>query len=295
MPPNLDNFAKHTPVTATVIHLSSALGAEIVGVDLAEPLDPATIATIRAALWDNLVLLFRGQRFSAEDQLRFAECLGPVARRKYPDGYKAPKTSNVTPGIAYVSNVRDENGVAVGIIPDGEMWFHHDTCYKREPDRCTMLFAMEVPKAGGHTLWANMAKAWETLPTTLQQALEGRKALNVYEYAVNGRPDLTRLDRVEHAWHPAVVPHPETGRKALFVNRLMTCLLEGMNEDDSRAILEPVFDHAEQPAFVYEHAWRPGDFIVWDNLSCTHARTHFSLGDHRVLRRCKVSGTPLAA
>lgn len=279
----------------TVTRFSSALGAEIGGVDLAKPLDAATVAAIRASLWEHFVLLFRDQTFSAEDQLRFAEYLGPVARRKYPDGYIAPKTSNQVPGIAYVSNVRDDNGVPVGIIPDGEMWFHHDTCYKPEPDRCTMLFAMEVPKLGGHTLWANMAKAWETLPPRLQRALDGRKALNVYDYAVNDRPDLTRLDKVEHAWNPAVVPHPETGRKALFVNRLMTCLLEGMSETESRAILGSVFDHAEQHAFIYEHAWRPGDFIVWDNLSCTHARTHFSIGDHRVLRRCKVSGTPLAA
>jgi taurine dioxygenase len=158
-----------------------------------------------------------------------------------------------------------------------------------------MLFAIEVPETGGHTMWANMAKAWETLPPALRQALDGRRALNVYDYAVNGRPDLTRLDSVEHAWHPAVIPHPESGRKALFVNRLMTVLLEGMSEADSRAVLEPVFDHAEQRTLIYEHRWKPGDFIVWDNLSSTHARTHFAIGDHRVLRRCKVSGTQLVA
>jgi taurine dioxygenase len=282
-------------VTVKVTPLSSALGAEISGIDLSQTLEPPTVAAIRSALWDNFVLLFRDQKFSAEDQLRFAECLGPVARRKYPDGYKAPATSKLTPGIAYVSNLRDENNVPVGIIPDGEMWFHHDTCYKPEPDRCTMLFAIEVPETGGHTMWANMAKAWETLPPALKQALDGRRALNVYDYAVNGRPDLTRLDSVEHAWHPAVVPHPESGRKALFVNRLMTVLLDGMSEAESRAVLEPVFDHAEQRTLIYEHRWEPGDFIVWDNLSCTHARTHFATGDHRVLRRCKVSGTQLVS
>lgn len=282
-------------MTITVTPTGAALGARVTGLDLRQELAPESVEELRAIIHEHIVVVFPEQNFSPEEQLRFAEYLGPVARRKLPDDYDVPESSRDVPGIAYVSNMRDASGKVDGVIPDGEMWFHHDTCYKPEPDRFTMLYAVKVPSNGGHTMWANMYQAWETLPNDLKTALNGRKALNVYDYATIERPDLDDLENVEYAWQPTVVTHPATGRDALFVNRLMTCRLEGMGDAESLEILHAVFDHAEQRKFVYEHPWSVGDFGIWDNLACTHARTHFELGDDRRLRRSKVGGTVLAA
>jgi len=280
--------------TLTVTPLSDALGAEIGGVDLAAELDPATAAAIKQALAEHIVLLFRGQDFGPEDQLRFARYLGPVADRPKPAGYLTPESSSRNPGIAFVSNIRDEDGKPIGVIPDGEMWFHHDTSYKETPDRATMLFAIEVPESGGHTMWANMYRAYDSLPAETRRALEGKLVLNVYDYAVTGQVDLGDgpIDS-EHARHPVVTTHPVTGKKALFVSRLMSVRLEGMEKAESDAVLATCFDHAERPDIVYRHQWRPGDFIVWDNLASTHARTDFPMAARRLLRRCKVSGEAL--
>ena len=282
-------------MTITVTPTGAALGARVTGVDLSRELPPETVEKLRTIIHEHIVVIFPDQEFSPQDQLRFARYLGPAKQRKLPDDYEIPKSSREVPGIAYVSNIRDQDGKIDGVIPDGEMWFHHDTCYKPEPDRYTMLYGVKIPRKGGNTLWGNMITAWETLPDDLKNKLEGRKALNVYDYATMGQPDLAGLEAMEHAWQTAMVPHPVTCRKALFVNRLMSCRLEGMDDAEGREILNAVFDHAEQRKFIYEHAWTVGDFVIWDNLSCTHARTHFDLGDDRRLRRCKVNGTVLAA
>ena len=280
--------------TMTLTPTGAALGVRVTGIDLSQELTPETVEELRAIIHEHIVVIFPEQDFSPQEQLRFARYLGPAKQRKLPDDYEVPKSSREVPGIVYVSNIRDTEGKVDGVIPDGEMWFHHDTCYKPEPDRYTMLYGIQIPRKGGNTLWCNMAKAWETLPDDLKSKLDGRKALNVYDYATMGQPDLSRLETMEHAWQPAVVAHPVTGRKALFVSRLMTCRLDGMDDTESMEILNAVFDHAEQRKYIYEHAWRVGDFVIWDNLCCTHARTHFDMGDDRRLRRCKVNGTVLA-
>ena len=281
-----------TATAITVTPLSDALGAEIGGVDLARALDRDTVAALRAAWAEHIVLLFRNQDFSAEDQLRFAGYFGSVAQRKLPDGYFLPKSAYDNPGIGFISNIRDDDGVPIGVIPDGEMWFHHDTSYKAAPDRGTMLYCIETPAGGGgQTMWANMYKAYDALPDKVKRRLEGRTALNVYDYALTERVDVTRdLDEVEHASHPAVITHPATGRKALFVSRLMTVGIEGMDKSESDAVLAICFEHGERRGLVYQHPWAPGDFILWDNLACTHARTDFPRAERRLLRRCKITG-----
>lgn len=278
-----------------VTPLDAPLGARITGLDFRETPDEALAAEIRAIIHQYQVSIFPDQQFNAKQQLAFTQSLGPIRKRKLPDDYVVPASSYDTPGIAYVSNIRDENGEPTGVIPDGEMWFHHDTCYTDAPDKFTMLCAIAVPKVGGNTMWCNMYQAWETMPDALKRTIQGKKALNVYDYATIAKPDLNNLNNIEKAWQPCVVSHPQTGREALFVNRLMTCQIEGFSIEESTTILDPVFDHAEQRQFVYEHQWTEGDFVIWDNLAVTHARTHFELGDDRRLRRSKVSGDSLLA
>jgi taurine dioxygenase len=267
-----------------VTPLSRAIGAEIGGLDLGAPLSANAIAAVTEAFHAHLVILFRDQKLSDDDQTRFCRNFGEI------EVVKASRSQRVEqPHILFVSNVRDA-GLRTA-LEDGEMWFHSDQCYYETPTMASTLYAIEVPSAGGNTLFANGYLAYETLPAELKRKLDGRRALNVYDYQYNPvvKARVNRADAPRFA-HPAVRTHPVTGRKALYVNRLMTDHLEGLDPDESRAILERVFDHAERPEFIYEHAWRPGDFLMWDNRCSTHARTHFEPTERRMLRRIAIRG-----
>ncbi len=197
------------------------------------------------------------------------------------------------PGVMLVSNIR-ENGKPIGVLPDGEMFFHSDQCYAERPTMATLLYAVEIPSQGGNTLFANMYAAYDSLPDETKQRLDGLTAMNVYDYATNAtvrRPGVPAMqpDAPSYA-HPVVRTHPATRRKALYVNRLMTDHIVGMPRADSDRLLETLFDHQEQRRFVYEHVWRPGDLIMWDNRCTLHARTDFPSTERRLLRRVIVQG-----
>ena len=154
----------------------------------------------------------------------------------------------------------------------------------------TMLDAMEIPTRGGNTLCANMYRAYETRPLELKRRVEGRKAWNVYDYAANPTKRGTAANDAPRFAHPMVRTHPATRRKALYVNRLMTESIEGMPREASAELLGLLFDHIEQRQFIYEHEWRPGDLILWDNRCTLHARTDFDASERRKLRRVAVLG-----
>jgi len=187
-----------------------------------------------------------------------------------------------------ISNIR-EDGKPIGALPDGEMHFHSDQCHQEIPAKATLLYAIEVPSKGGNTLFSNAYSAYEALPEDLKARIAGRRALNAYTTDTTVRS--TNYDDAKSShWHPVVRTHPATGRKALYVNRLMTREIEGLARDESDAILQRLFDHQEQPKFVYEHVWRPGDILMWDNRCTLHARTDFSSGERRLLRRVTILG-----
>jgi taurine dioxygenase len=192
--------------------------------------------------------------------------------------------------VLYVSNVRVD-GKVTGILPDGEMFFHSDTCYVERPAMASMLYAMEVPSHGGNTLYANGFRAYETLSEDMKEFLKGRCALNVYDYVGNPthRSDTLPTDVKQYA-HPILRTHAPTGRRSLYVNRLMTWSILGLSPAQSRKMLSRLFDHQERPEFVYEHVWTAGDVILWDNRSCLHARTDFDSSERRRLRRVTVLG-----
>ncbi len=264
--------------------LSPALGAEIVGVDLRHDLDDGTCAQIRDIWHQNLVILMRGQDLTEEDEVRFAEMFGPPAKihtRQFVRGH---------PAVMLISNIR-EDGKPIGALPDGEMHFHTDQCHQERPAMASMLYAIEVPREGGNTLFANGYKAYETLPEDVKGRIDGRKALNAYDYDNASMKRGTRVaEGVPSYVHPVVRTHPATGRKALYVNRLMTVRIEGMPEDESAELLDMLFDHQERREFVYEHVWRPGDLLMWDNRCTLHARTDFSAGERRLMRRVTILG-----
>jgi taurine dioxygenase len=264
--------------------LSAAVGAEILGVDLREPLDDATFAQILDAWHKHLVILLRDQKLTEEDQVRFAERFGPPAR------IHTKQFMQKHPAVMLISNIR-EDGKPIGALPDGEMHFHTDQCHQERPAMASMLYAIEIPSKGGNTLFANAYTAYETLPTEFKRRIEGRKAVNAYDYdsAATIRGGEISTDAPSYA-HPVVRTHPATGRKALYVNRLMTRRIEGLPPQESEELLNALFDHQERLDFIYEHVWRPGDILMWDNRCTLHARTDFSADERRLLRRVTILG-----
>ncbi len=264
--------------------LSRALGAEILGVDLRDDIGGALAAQILDAWHSHLVILLRDQHLTEEDQVRFAERFGPPAK------IHTPQFVTRHPAVMLISNIR-EDGKPIGALPDGEMQFHTDQCHQERPAMASMLYAIEVPKRGGNTLFANAYTAYETLPETVKRRLEGRKALNAYDYdsaaTIRG---ATVPEGAPCYAHPVVRTHPATGRKALYVNRLMTRRIEGLPPQESEELLSFLFDHQENPDFIYEHVWRPGDILMWDNRCTLHARTDFSRHERRLLRRVTILG-----
>jgi taurine dioxygenase len=262
--------------------LSTALGAEIIGVDLSKDVDDQICAQLRDAWHRHLVILLRDQELSEGDQVRFAEMFGP------PAVIHTKQFVRSHPAVMLISNIR-EDGKPIGALPDGEMHFHTDQCHQPVPAKATVLYAIEIPKEGGNTLFSNAYTAYETLPEDIQQRLAGRRAFNAYDQDTTTRSANYDNARAS-AWHPAVRTHPATGRKALYVNRLMTREIEGLPRAESDTILQTLFNHQEQPRFVYEHVWRPGDILMWDNRCTLHARTDFSAGERRLLRRVTILG-----
>jgi taurine dioxygenase len=264
--------------------LSPALGLEVLGVNLSEPISKALAAQLESTFHQGLVLLLRDQNLSEEDEVRFAECFGELA-----------KTLNVHhtgkhPATMLISNIR-KDGKPIGALPDGEMQFHTDQCYVERPAMASMLYAIEVPSVGGNTLFANAYTAYDTLPADIKRRIDGRKAINAYDYDNAATIRGTRLrEGVPHYAHPVVRTHPATGRKALYVNRLMTVAIEGIDAAESDELLNFLFDHQEQRRFVYEHVWRVGDILMWDNRCTLHARTDFSSAERRLMRRVTILG-----
>jgi taurine dioxygenase len=266
-----------------ITKLAPAVGAEVTGIALDRPLDEASIAALRQAWHAHAVLVVRGQRLSEADQIRFGGYFGALA-----ETFAGSRSVDTHPAVMLVSNIR-KDGKPIGRLPDGEMLFHSDQCYTAAPPDGAMLYAIEVPKEGGNTMFASMEAAYETLAPEMKTRLVGLMALNAYDLQASAttRNQPLPADAPRHV-HPVVRTHPATGRKALYLNRLMTIRIEGMDESESEALLTLLFDHAEERRFVYEHRWQPGDVVLWDNRSTLHARTDFSPDERRLLRRIVV-------
>ena len=264
--------------------LSDALGAEIAGVDLRWDLDGDTFSRIADAWRKHLVLLFRDQRLSTEEQIAFASRFGELQEVR-----TAPGVSHANPFVMMVSNVEEEGWK--GVLPDGEMQLHSDQCYYEVPAKLTMLHALEVPPAGGDTLFVNCYRAYEALPGGIKTDIAGVYALNVYDYDANAtiRENEISPDAPRFA-HPVVTTHPETGRKVLYVNRLMTDHIVGLDREESRALLDTLIETVERSDFICRHVWQVGDVVMWDNRCTLHGRTGFDPSQRRMLRRVTVKG-----
>ena len=265
--------------------IAGALGAEIEGVDVGSGLEPETVAVVRQALLDHLVIFFRDQDITSDSFMAFARAFGEPAQ--YPllpgiDGY---------PMINEIAKYENEANNFGGI-------WHADTTYLECPPMGSMLYALEVPPFGGDTLWANQYLAYETLSETMRGILDGLVAVSTSAKAdvSKTREDMIRnagekasaIQRV--AEHPAVRTHPETGRRSLFLNVAHTSHFKGMTEAESAPILGYLFDHQVRPEFTCRFCWRKGSLAFWDNRASQHNPINDYHGYRRVMRRITLAG-----
>ena len=269
------------------VPLSPALGAEIRGLDLSRPLDAPTVAALRAAWLEHLVLVFRGQALDVEAQARFARYFGDTSETQSPD--ERSMKHNPDRRVLLITNIR-ENGRPVGFLPDGELQFHSDSAFLDRPLMATVLYAVEIPDRGGETLFANAYRAYDSLDPETRERLAGLSAFHVYDYATQVKSGTLDRAGLPQAVHPAIRTHPETGRKAVYVNRLMTEEILDLPPAESAALLETLFAAIERPEGVYEHVWQKGDLIVWDNRCAQHARRDFPPDQTRLMRRIGIAG-----
>jgi len=293
----------------TVHRIGKHLGAEISGVDLSRPLDDDTFAKIAAAFYDNEVVVFRNQTLTPEQHIAFTRRFGTleqhVRKEHRLDGY---------PEILIVSNVRDAQGRAIGAEDAGRFW-HSDLSYKDVPSLLSALYAIEVPVKDGRVLgdtsFASTTAAYEALPEDLKRRLQGLKNIHSYRYYrdKNARaqreeqargarfvqehvPTAEQLKSVPDSEVPIVRTHPVTGRKGLFINEAHTSHIVGLPRAESDTLLARICAHIVKPEFRYQHHWRAGDLLMWDNIAVQHkANFDYDLPLRRLMYRTTVRGS----
>jgi len=269
--------------TIEVRPIAGALGAEIEGVDAAQPLAAEVIAEVRQAFLDHLVVFIRNQKLTPRAQLAFAQRFGQPM--EYPQLKGLPECPLVTP-VVKLENER---------VNFGGVW-HSDTSYLARPPMASMLYAVETPPRGGDTLFANQYLAYQTLSEGLHQTLAGLVGVNS---SAKADVSKTREDRLRDAGaelkvligeHPVVRTHPETGRKALYVNFGHTAQFRGWTEQESAPLLDTLFLHQVQPEFTCRFHWEPGSLAFWDNRCAQHYPVNDYHGFRRVMHRVTLEG-----
>jgi taurine dioxygenase len=270
--------------------VAGALGAEIIGLDLAAPLDEQRFGEVRQAFHDYSVIFFRDQSLTPEQHIALARRFGPINVNRF-----------FTPvdGHPEIAEVRKEPGERKNI---GEVW-HTDHSYDQVPALGSMLLAREVPEYGGDTMFASMYLAYEALSEGLKRTLEPLRAIHSSRQVfgpeakyhgndLKGRlhnPELATQDAV----HPVVIRHPETGRAALYVNRNFTVGIEGWTAEESAALLGYLYRHGERPEFTCRFRWRNGSLALWDNRCTWHYAINDYHGQRRLMHRITIEGTAL--
>ena len=284
-------------MTFRVNKLSDAGAAEIVGLDCAQPLDPATLAALNRAILDYPIVAIRDQALSPKQQAAFSRQLGSLEaqdRKTYchPDD----------PDILILSNEIRPDGTAVGIVDAGDFW-HSDSSHLEEPCKLTLLYAVRNPRQGGDTEYCNLYQVYDALPADLKRQVTGRYSIHHISKLRNPRVTVSaaRTDakdyykQREHATkdvlQPMVRTHPETGRQALYVSPRFTIGIADMPDAEAQPLLDKLFAIMLEPRFRYRHKWRDGDLVIWDNRCLNHqACGGYSLPDIRRMHRTTIRG-----
>lgn len=270
--------------------MAGAVGAEIHGVDLRQPLDDDTFGEIRQVFHDSGVIFFRDQDLSPEQHIAFAERFGPININRF-----------FTPVAGYpqIAEVRKEPDQKKNI---GETW-HADHSYDQIPALGSVLLAREVPPYGGDTMFSSMVAAYEALSDGMKRTLSGMRAIHSSRHVFGAKsraqgselkerllnPDLATQD----ALHPVVVRHPDTGRHALYVNHDFTTHFEGWTKEESQPLLDYLYKHGARPEFTCRFTWAKGSMALWDNRSTWHLAVNDYHGHRRLMHRITIEGVAL--
>jgi taurine dioxygenase len=282
-------------MTVAIERISNTFVGEVANFALADDHDEKQVTQVRAGLLEHLILVFHDQRMSDAEHVRFSQKFGPseihtVSQYLLPD----------FPEIIALAN-RGEKGTKP--IANGGAYWHSDITYKVKPPMASILYALEVPPTNGDTLFCDMAAAYDGLSEAMKERLDGVRAIHSYlpRFMASRQIDpsfeanefeLSESQKRELApvSHPIVRTHPETGRKALFINEGFTVGVEGMDEAEGVALLDELNKHATQTAYIYRHSWSVGDVVFWDNRSVMHCATDYDPQYSRRMHRTTVQG-----
>ena len=274
-----------------VIPTGAGLGAEVRAGDL-RALDDAAFERVLRAWHDHAVVLFRGQALSDADLIAFSRRFGdldwaPIQEtgRRFVEGM---------PEIYIVSNVK-VNGEPIGSLGDGEAVWHTDMSYLDMPPKASMLYSLEIPTSGGNTSFCSMYAIYDALPAELRERIAGLKIKHDGTYNSGGyvRQGVTPTDDPRTspgALHPLVCTHPDTGRRMLYFGRRRNAYIGGLELAESEALLDELWSYVDLPQFCFEHVWRVGDLVLWDNRCTMHRRDAFDPKQRRIMHRTQVKG-----
>jgi taurine dioxygenase len=275
-----------------VIPSGSALGADIEGIDISQPLTPQQAAELKSAWAQHLVLRFRGQALSDPQLEAFSACFGTLdAAPVYKIGVRVDVHSDF---VTVISNVK-KDGVPIGDLGDGEAVWHTDMSYNDAPPMASALHALEIPSIGGETGFCNMYEAYRALPDGLRQKIatltcrHDSSRNSAGELRGNHR-DVKDPREAPGAVHPLVIRHPDSGRPALFLGRRRNAYIIGLSLEDSEALLDEIWSIATQDAFTWYQHWQLHDTIMWDNRCTMHRRNAFDGTQRRIMHRTQIAG-----
>ncbi|MDA0231622.1 MAG: TauD/TfdA family dioxygenase [Proteobacteria bacterium] len=265
--------------------LTPGFGAEIRCRDLSH-LGEIEFGAVRDLWIEHGILLFRGQELDEESQVAFSRRFGALEIHVRTE-YLSPEF----PEVLLVSNLQKPDGAPLGILADRDVGWHYDQIYLAQPALGSMLHAVKVPPEGGRTYFADMAAVYAALPDDLKRRIEGRRAVQSYEHfnrSFSVPTSKSQKVRTQDLSHPMVRTHPYSKRKSLYVCPGMTTEILGLEEAESREILDRLFEFSVRPEFVYGHDWRAGDSILWDNARSMHRRDPFDACHQRLMKRTTI-------
>ena len=269
-----------------VREMPEGFALEVLDVQLYETPSDRTVAEITAKWADHGVLVFRRQAISEAELCGFSGCFGQPERVVRTDW-----ASQNVPDVGIISNLRNMAGNLIGGLGDGEVKWHSDQSYVAHPATGCLLHAVEIPRTGGDTLWANLARAYAKLPSRLRQAVEGRKGVFSYIKRLAGYGEDDRKITAEmraktpDVVHDLVQHNPLTGKASVYFDPTTTIGIAGMPDDEAEAVLTELTEFCTQPEFVYRHSWRVGDVVMWDNAFLLHRREPFDSSQGRLMKR----------
>ena len=282
-------------MSISVKRISDTFVGEVDGLSLRDDHDSTTIAALRGALLEHSILVFHRQEISSQEQVRFSQKFGPSEIHSVKQ-YLLPEF----PEILALAN-RGEKGTKP--IANGGAYWHSDITYKARPPMGSILHALEVPPEGGNTLFCDMAAAYEGLADDIKERIAGLRAVHSYlpRFMASRAMDPAfqanafelsdeQKSELAEVVHPIVRTHPESGRKALFVNEGFTVRVEGMDEAEGQALLGELNTHATQSRFIYSHKWSAGDVVFWDNRMTMHCATEYDSRHSRRMHRTTIQG-----